>query len=143
MRVHPVGLLGIMGFVSIDPDDPRARKDNRHAITQAGMGFLLESTARYWEMERRLNKTEVHVAEYRFDGRVCIRIETVHPDRNAGAFYAYRCVMYVDKATHLPVRVEAYDWPRQGGADGGDLLECYGYLHLRTNIRLDDAIFDH
>jgi hypothetical protein len=143
MRVHPVGLRGIVGFVSINPNDPRARKENRHAITEAGMGSLLENTTPFWEMERRLSKTEVKIADYKFDGRLCTRIETLHPDRNAGAFYAYRCVMYLDKETHLPVHVEAYAWPRPEGDVGGDLLECYSYLHLRTNVGLEDATFDH
>jgi hypothetical protein len=143
MRVHPVGLIGIVGFISIDLQDPRVLEKSRHPITEAGMGYLLESTARFWEMERRVNKTEVRIADYLFDGRPCIRIETIHPDRQAMTYYAYRCVMYLDKETHLPVRTEAYDWPRPGGPAGGDLLECYSYLKMRTNLGFSEKVFDH
>jgi len=31
------GLLGAVGFVSIDPTDPRAQKTSHHAITEAGI----------------------------------------------------------------------------------------------------------
>ncbi|HEV3262669.1 MAG TPA: DUF1571 domain-containing protein [Gemmataceae bacterium] len=143
MRVHPVGLQGIFGFVSIDPQDPRAFEANRHPITEAGLGSLLENTARYWEVERRLNKTQVRIADYQFDGRPCTWIETTHPDRGSGSYYAYRCVLCLDKATLLPVRVEAYDWPRPDGPRGGDLIECYSYLKLRPNVGLGDDAFDH
>lgn len=143
MRVHPVGLLGIVGFVSVDPRDPRAFKENRHPITEAGMGNLLEATARYWEMERRSNKTQVRITEDQFNGRLCIRIVTVHPDRNSGSFYAYRCVLCLDKLTHLPIHAEAYDWPHPGGTPAGDLLERYSYLDIRCNVGLEDAAFNH
>jgi len=141
MRVHPAGWLGIVGFVSLDPRDPRAFEKNRHCITEAGLGNLLENTARYWDMERRLNKTVVHITDDQLDGRACARIETVHPDRNAGSFYGYRCVLWLDKATHMPAGAETYDWPRQGSPEGGDLLEWYRYLDLRCNIGLDDDTF--
>jgi hypothetical protein len=143
MRVHPTGLLGIVGFVSIDPRDPRAFARNRHCITEAGLGNLLESTARYWEMERRLNKTQVRITDEELAGRAATRIETVHPDRGAGSFYGYRCVLWLDNATHLPLGAETYDWPRSGGPQGGDLLESYYYLDLRCNTGLDDAAFSH
>jgi hypothetical protein len=141
MRVHPAGMKGILGFWSIDPHDPRAFEKNRHCITEAGLGHLLESTASYWEMERRLNKTLVHFADDELGGRPCTRIETIHPDRNAGSFYGYRCVLWLDKATHFPIGAETYDWPRQGGPEGGDLLESYRYLDLRWNIGLSDDAF--
>ena len=143
MRVHPSGLLGIFGFVSLDPHDPRAFEKNRHCITEAGLGSLLESTARYWEMERKLNKTLFSIREEVMNGRNCTRIETTHPDRNAGRFYGYRCVLWLDKDTHLPAGAETYDWPLRGGSSDGELLESYRYLNLRCNLGLGNDVFDH
>jgi hypothetical protein len=79
MRVHPTGIVGILGFWSVDPQDPRAFEKNRHCITEAGFGNLLESMARYWDMEHRLNKTLVHITDDEIDDRTCTRIETIHP----------------------------------------------------------------
>jgi hypothetical protein len=141
MRVRPAGKLGILGFWSVDPHDSRAFEENRHCITEAGLGNLLESTARYWEMERRLNKTQVHITDDKLDGRACTRIETIHPDRNAGSFYGYRCVLWLDKATHLPVGAETYDWPHKKGPEGGALLESYRFSDLRCNVGLGDEAF--
>jgi hypothetical protein len=143
MRVHPTGFLSIFGFQSLDPRDSRAFEKNRHCITEAGLGNMLESTARYWEMERRLNETLVRITDEAIAGRACTRIETIHPDRNAGAFYGYRCVLWLDKATHLPAGSETYDWPRAGNGEGGGLLESYRYLDLRCNIGLGDDAFDY
>jgi hypothetical protein len=143
MRVHPNGLFGIFGFVSLSPRDPRALEKNRHCITEAGLANLLESTARHWAMERRLNKTRVEIADDVINGRACTRIVTIHPDRNAGSFYGYRCVLWLDKETFLPVGAETYDWPRPGSSAGGELLERYRFLDIRCNIGLDENIFAH
>jgi Protein of unknown function (DUF1571) len=143
MRVHPAGMVGILGFWSVGTRDPRAFEKNRHCIKEAGLANLLESTARFWEMERRLNKTVVHITDDKLDGRACTRIETIHPDRKAGSFYGFRCVLWLDKATHLPVGAETYDWPRRGGSEGGDLLESYRFLNLRCNVGLSDDTFSH
>jgi hypothetical protein len=141
MRVHPASILGILGFWSVDPHDPRAFAKNRHCITEAGLGNLLDSTARYWALERRVNKTHVQIMDDEIGGRACTRIETIHPDRNAGSYYGYRCVLWLDKITHMPVGAETYDWPREGGSEEGDLLESYRYLNLRCNIGLGEADF--
>jgi Protein of unknown function (DUF1571) len=50
-------------------------------------------------------------------------------------------VLWLDKTTHLPVGAETYDWPRQGGPEGGDLLEWYRYFDIRCNIGLTDSDF--
>jgi hypothetical protein len=143
MRVHPNGLFGIFGFVSLSPRDPRALEKNRHCITEAGLGNLLESTARAWAMERRLNKTRVEISDDVINGHACTRIVTIHPDRNAGSFYGYRCVLWLDKETLLPVGAETYDWPRPAGPARGELLERYRFLDIRCNIGLNDDVFAH
>jgi hypothetical protein len=143
MRVHPVGLAGVVGFVSVDPGDPCAHKDNRHPVTEAGLGNLLDSVARQWDLERRWNATEVRITDGEFNHRPCTWIETVHPNPRAGTFYGYRCILGLDKATHLPVASAAYDWPRAGGDPGGELLESYSYLDLRCNVGLGEQLFNH
>jgi len=139
MRVRPPHMLGVLGFWSIDPQDARAFEKNRHCIKEAGIGSLLESTARYWDMERRLRQTLVHIVDDDLNGRPSTRIETIHPDRHVGQFYGYRCELWLDKATHLPAGAESYDWPSAGSANGGDLLESYRYLQLRCNIGIGDG----
>src|SRR5208283_1678347 len=41
MRVHSPGLLGVVGFVNLDPRDPRAMATSRHCITESGIGNLI------------------------------------------------------------------------------------------------------
>ncbi|HEV3256254.1 MAG TPA: DUF1571 domain-containing protein [Gemmataceae bacterium] len=143
MRVHATGLRSIAGFVSLDPQDPRVMQNSRHAITDAGIGNLLVRYKGRWEMERSLNKTEVHVADYEYNKRKCTRVEMIHPDTGSRQYYVYRSVVYFDKQNHLPVRVENYDWPRQGGPPQGDLLESYSYVQLQFNVNLPDGTFNH
>jgi hypothetical protein len=143
MRVHSVGLAGVAGFVSIDPNDPRVAQNSRHPITEAGIGNLIERFGQRWQLERQVNKTQVRIAEFQYNQRLCTRVETIHPEYQAGVFYSYRSVVYFDKETHLPIRTEAYDWPRQGGPSDGSLFECYSYAHLRLNIGLRDGAFQY
>jgi hypothetical protein len=142
MRVHSAGMLGAFGFVSLDPDDPRARQTSRHSITEAGIGNLLERFGRGWENERRLNATQVRTADYEYNKRRCTRVETTHPTNPGGQFLYYRSVVYFDKETHLPIRVECYDWPRRPG-DAGEALEVYSYVNMRLNVGLGDEVFNH
>jgi hypothetical protein len=143
MRVRPKGVLGVVGFVSLNPNDPRARADSRHAITEAGIGNLIEQFATGWQNERQWGQTEVKVAEYQYEGRRLIRVETIHPTNPPpGRFQHYRDVVYFDKETHLIVRMEAYNWPRHPG-DPGDRDELYSYTKLQLNVGLGDEVFNH
>lgn len=143
MRVHATGIRAVAGFVSLDPRDPRVMQNNRHPITDAGIGNLIERFSQRWENEKRLNQTQVRVGEYDYNQRRCTRVEMIHPANNANQFYAYRSVIYFDKDSHLPIRVENYDWPRQGGPADGELLECYSYVNLRLNVGLGEEVFNH
>jgi hypothetical protein len=142
MRVRSTGLAGAIGFVSLDPDDPRVKENSKHRITEAGIGNLLTRYAERWENERRTNQTTVKIAEYEYNKRRCWRVETTHPPRSADKFAFYRNVLYFDKETKLPTRVECYDWPRQDGA-AGELVEVYSYVNVRLNVGLGDETFNH
>jgi hypothetical protein len=142
MRVHAAGFGGNFGWLTIDVNDPKVMEHSRHTITEAGFSNLLERCARCWEAERNLNKTRVNIAEYDYNKRRCIRVETIHTERQP-SFYCYRNVIYFDKETWLPVRMESYDWPRQGGPQDGDLLECFSYVDVRVNVGLTDQMFNH
>jgi len=144
MRVHPKGVLGsVAGFISLDPTDPRARQTSKRSITEAGIGNMIERFARAWEHERQLNlASQVQVAEYEYNRRRCTRVEILHPDNANGQFLYYRDIIYFDKETHLPIRLEFYDWPRQAG-DPGQLVEIYSFANMRINVGLGDDVFDH
>ena len=143
LRVHSTGLAGAIGFVSVSPTDPRVMQNNRHPITDAGIGHLIEIYGQRWELERRLGLTTVRVGEFQYNQKRCVRVELLRPDNRGGQFYSYRTLMYFDKATHLPIRVESYDWPKQGGPPGGELFESYSYANLKVNPGLPDAVFNH
>jgi hypothetical protein len=143
MRVHSSGLLGLVGFVNLDPRDPRVFEHSRHDITEAGIGHLNEQYDRYWQAERPLHRLHVACADYEFDHRWCTRVEASYPGSKPGEYYAYRSVIYFDREHHLPIRVENYGWPRPGGPSGGDLLESYSHVALRLNVNLADQVFSH
>jgi len=127
MRVRSAGLLGTVGFVSLDTKD-RAfwrtaaiayRSGDRNVISRFGEG---------WTMERSVNKTRVQVAEYDYNKRHCVRVETVHPDNSDRVFLFYRSVVYFDRENNLPIRVEklrlAEETRRSGRRPGGVLQLC-------------------
>jgi hypothetical protein len=142
MRVHAAGVLGAVGFVSLDPADPRARQNSRHSITEAGIGNLIKRYHSAWETEQRLGQTQVNVAEYEYNKRRCTRVETIHPVTTQGQFLYYRSVLYFDKENHLPVRAECYGWPRYAN-DPGELMEVYSFVNLQLNVGLPDSVFKH
>ncbi|HEX4589977.1 MAG TPA: DUF1571 domain-containing protein [Gemmataceae bacterium] len=142
VKARGSGFAGIVGYVSLDPADPRALKQSRHTITDTGIGHLIETLTRGHEMDRRApaGQTQVSFREFMFQQKPCTGMETVHR-ANTGQFYCYRTVVYFDKQTKLPVRFEAYDWPAAGGTPGGEKLECYSYVDVKFNVGLTDAAF--
>jgi hypothetical protein len=142
MRVRGAGLLGAVGFISLDVDDARARRTSRHNITEAGLGNLIERFSEGWPRERTHGGVVVQIDDFKFAGRQCSRVETIHPTNPDGFFLFGRSVVYFDKETHLPIRVENYDWPTHAG-EAGELIEEYSYLALKLNPRLGDDVFDH
>jgi hypothetical protein len=144
IRAKGAGFLAVAGYVSLPTNDRRVMKNSRHAITESGIGNIIDVISRTYEIERQLPPNHVHVtfADYAFQQRPCTRMELTHPVFNP-QLYCYRCVVYFDKALKLPVRVEVYDWPKPNCNPKGELLECYSYMNLKFNLGLTDAAFEN
>lgn len=141
MRVHAKGLGNILGFISLDVNDPRVMEHSRHTIHEAGLWHMMDKLGKDLEAEKRYNKTVVRYGEYEYNKRRCTRMEMVRNERNQ-VFNCFRTVVYFDKETRLPVRLECYDWPRQGGPPEGDLLESFSYVDLRFDVGLTEQFFN-
>lgn len=143
MRVKStvIGNGGLLGWLSIDPNDPRVLQNSRHTILEAGLANMIDQNLKHWEQVRPLGQTKVTVGQYRYDNRDCIRLEITALQR-AAASYCCRSVLYLEKESKIPIRMENYDWPRDGGTPGGDLLESFSYNSLQFNVGLKDAEFN-
>jgi hypothetical protein len=141
MRVRSAGVLGAVGFLSLDLNDARAKQTSKHSIAEAGIGNLLERYSTGWEREREWQLTQVKIAEYDYNKRRCLRVETTHPTNPDGRFLFFRNVTFFDKETKLPIRVECYDWPQREGA-APELVEVYSYVNMKLNVGLGDDVFN-
>jgi hypothetical protein len=138
---HDVGFNKLLaGTLHLEPTSSRAMAECRHPITEAGIGPLLETVSKRWALE--LNQTESVVAfdDMKVGEQHCLMIETTHPDRGA-EFLFHKVRLYIDKDLRLPIRFEAYDWPKSPGAEP-ELAEEYTYSELKLNVGLKDVDFD-
>ncbi len=122
--------------VSLDPQSPRARKGSRHAITDVGIGKLLDFITE--NASRGMQRGEVTIEDRglhsTFD-RPSQRYILHFPADPAKGYYCMTAVMDMDHEYYLPVYAEIFDWH-------GQLIERYGYSDVRLNPGLTDADFD-
>lgn len=141
MRAKSPGILGSVGFVSVDPNDPRAKKTSNHTITESGIANMIARFQDRWVNEKQFDRVTVKTGEYEYNKRRCIRTEVAYKETVPASPY-YRSVVYFDKEMAVPIRVELYDWPKAGGQAGGELIETYSYVSLKLNAGLPDATFN-
>ena len=144
MRVKS-SILGLSNggllWVSIDPNDPRVLQHSRHTIYEAGIGNMIDQNLKHWEASRKIANSKVDISESKYNNRDCIRIE-VTALRPESSTYCYRSVIYLEKDSKLPIRLENYAQPRDGSQPGGDLLEEFSYVNLQFNVGLTAKDFD-
>ena len=141
MRVKSPIFPNVVGFVSVDVNDPRVLQNSRHTIREAGLGNMIDQNLKHWTTARPLGQTKVSVADYKYNNRDCIRLEVSALTPQASS-YCCRSIIYLEKESKIPMRIENYDWPRQGGTPGGDLIESFSYVNLQFNVGLKDADFN-
>src|SRR5262249_8775374 len=135
---HDVGLTKFLaGTMHLDPHGSMAMEDNRHPVTEAGIGTLIDTVAKRWAVELTPGESVVSLHdEARVGNRRCLMIESIHPHR-APNFLFHKVRVYIDHEHGVPIRFEAYDWPRHATA-APELVEEYSYLELKLNVGLHD-----
>jgi hypothetical protein len=138
---HDVGVTKFLaGTMHLDPHGSMAMEENRHPVTEAGIGALIDTVAKHWAVELTPAESALTFHDARVGDRRCTMIESVHPQRGA-SFLFHKVKLYIDQEHGLPIRFEAYDWPRHPGA-APELVEEYTYLDLKLNVGLHDRDFD-
>lgn len=144
MRVKS-SILGLTNsallFMSIDPNDPRVLQHSRHTILEAGLGNMIDQNLMHWETSRKIANSKVDITQSRYNNRACIRIEVTAIRLDPSA-YCHRSVIFLEKDSKIPIRLENYDRPRDGSQPGGDLLEEFSYVNLQFNVGLTEKDFD-
>ncbi|MEO6812017.1 MAG: DUF1571 domain-containing protein [Isosphaeraceae bacterium] len=140
--VHDVGIGKLLaGTLAVDPRSSFAMTDCRHPITEAGIGNLIHSIEDAWSKELSPANSVITIhTRARVGDRPCTMIESVHPDQELEFFY-HMVKLYIDDELGLPIRFEAYDWPKRPGA-APELIEEYIFGSLRLNVGLQDIDFD-
>lgn len=127
---------GLLRFLrlSLAPDDPRILKENRHPITEIGIGRILDVIGGEYDRSRRANEGEWTVeGGGTVGGRETWTCQAVLPPGKG--YYGRVLVFDLDRETFLPVRAAVY-------GDGGEMLEEYAYGELAVDVGLSDADFD-
>ena len=139
---HDVGLGRLIaGDLHLDPNGDRAMAENRHPISEAGIGPMLQTLETRWSAELDPSESVVVLRDNQMiGGRRCSMIETTHPQRRP-EFLFYRVRLCIDDEIGLPIHFEAYDWPTfPGGLP--EMVEEYSYTDLKLNVGLSDHDFD-
>ncbi len=139
---HDAGFVKVLaGTMYLDPRGGVAMEDNRHPITEAGLGNMIDTVRLRWDQELKAGTTRVEFRPHMKVGdRDCTMIETTHPHHDA-TFVFHRVRLYIDDKLGLPIRLEGYDWPKHVGAEP-ELVEEYTYANLRINPGLTERDFD-
>lgn len=141
VRMKAAGEFSPTAFASLDTSDSRVTAHTRMTITEFGIGPMIELLDKNLSIEERLrNAVQVGVSEYKYADRMVTRYE-VYTDRAHALRFAYRTVIYVDKETKLPIRMETYDQPSIGGSPLGELMGSYSFINLKFNQGIGEAIF--
>lgn len=139
---HDVGFTRLLaGTMELEPTSARAMEENRHPISHAGIGALIDTVARRWAIELRPDESILLFdPDLAIGPRRCLMVESIHPRREPH-FQFHKVRLFIDSELNLPIRFEGYDWPRQeGGAP--ELVEEYSYIDLKLNVGLGDIDFD-
>ena len=139
---HDVGIGRIVaGTMHLDPKGDMAMDENRHPVTEAGLGTMIDLVKDRWDTELHPGESVILFhPQAKVGDRTCLMVESIHPRRSPD-FLFHKVKLYVDKELNLPIRFEAYDWPKTPGSEP-ELIEEYTYVNLKLNVGLKDRDFD-
>ena len=125
---------------AVRPDGLIAMSGNRYPLTEIGLVNLVRRLVEVGEQDLRYGECEVkYFNNAKVGKRSCTVVQVVHPTpRETFRFHLAR--VFVDDELKMPIRYEAYDWPRESGGQPV-LIEEYTYLDLKLNNGFTDEDF--
>jgi hypothetical protein len=134
---------GITLRISIDGG--LASRESTLPITHLGFHNMLLEAIQRIENDIDVDPTGANTRVELFknatiDDRPCTAIRITHPERQEELDF-HLAHVFVDNQSHLPVRLDYYDWPASS-AGKPVLLGEFTYRDVRININLSDADFD-
>jgi hypothetical protein len=141
LLAHATGVQAALGTLKLKPDGYIAMQGQRYPLTEIGQMNLVSRLIEVAEKDAQYGECEVKFFPgAKINGRVCTCIQVIHPvPRKNFLFHLAR--IFVDDQLNMPIRYEAYDWPKKAGDPPG-LIEEYTYLNLKLNNGFTDADFD-
>jgi hypothetical protein len=131
----------LVGMVTLDTDSPEIMEDNRYSLISAGPLKMVEKVVGLYKLEMTQGESDVQIfAGAKVDNHTCTCVQVAHAVRQQNFPFQMTRIFY-DEQTSLPIRWEAYDWPRNAG-ERQRLAEEYTYRNLQVNCGLTDADFD-
>ena len=135
------GVRAMVGTVSLKPQSMLAMQGNRYPITELGVENLAKRLVEVARHDKQFGECEVNFfPKAKVNGRICTCVQVVHPvPRRNFRFHLAR--VYIDDEHLIPIRYEAYDWPKDKGGQP-ILMEEYTYMNVKVNNGFTDADFD-
>ena len=134
MRVREAGLLGLKALW-LDLDNPLARRDTNHRVTDVGFGSILRHLARDQRLAAPLGAHGRKDEGFDGRGRWCLTF--VAPPQ-ARDLYAQRTRMCLDLVLGLPVELEVHD--REGLLERFELTDVRPHVQPPPDFFRDEAL---
>jgi len=141
LQVHETGLASLIGTLSLSPEDPRVKAENRHPITKAGIQRTIESQIAIWESELKYGEVSVkYLQDAKIGDLSCRVVESSHPEpRRQFAFQKTR--LWIDVKSGYPVRLQQFAFPKK--PDGpAPIVEDYTFTQINPGVEFTDRDFD-
>jgi hypothetical protein len=137
---HGTGLQGLFR-VHLRPRGYFAMMGTRYPITEIGLDNMVEQLIEKGERDRQRGECEVEfIKNVDVGGRSCTRIVVTHPVKR-DYFDFHIAEIYIDDERNVPLRYNAYTWPKTTGGDPV-LEEEVIYTDLKLNVGLAEKDFD-
>lgn len=140
LLAHEGGLLGKLGYASLDPLGEKAMEGNAYPISEIGLMNLVRQLIYRGEHDLKPDQVRVEMSDDQPVGdRSCrqIQLHLLTPHEEL-AFD--RAEIFIDTERQIPLRYAAYGSPDKDG--NSQVLEEYTYLDVQTNVGLDESDFD-
>lgn len=136
MLGHPGSFPDIT--LSLNPRGRLAMRDNRHPVTEAGIGHTIEIVTGDYRRAMAHPADSVRYVDrgiVRVEGERSRCFEAIVPVQHAADYYSHRALLCINLETHLPNQLKIWDTQNR-------LIEFYQYLGLKTNVGLTDEDFN-